>query len=125
MNRKPPFIALTHRAKRNERRLRRSSDATTALHYLLESTRERAAIDLLVLADADGLPLAMVGTGWRCEELCAYTPFFAGRRPRLRRRDVPEPSAIRPVRVGSSEVFLCALRGVRPLLESEIERTAK
>ncbi len=122
MIRKTSIVPLT---QRRERRARRSSDALTALNYLLQSSRDRGGMDLLVLANEDGLPLVTVGTDFRCEELCAYAPFFAGRRPRLRGRALPEPSAIRPVRVGSSEVYLCAMGGVRPLLEGEMERAAQ
>ncbi len=60
-----------------ERRLRRSHDPITALHYQLAETRRVAALDAVVLVDDSGCLVAGAGAWPVCEELAAYAPLLA------------------------------------------------
>ena len=62
-----------------ERRLRRSDDAVTALHYQLATARARARLCAVVLVDPSGCLVAGAGAWPACEELAAYAPLL--RRP--------------------------------------------
>jgi hypothetical protein len=60
-----------------ERRLRRSDDVITALHYQLSAVRSRAALEAVVLVDGSGCLVAGAGAWPVCEELAAYAPLLA------------------------------------------------
>ncbi len=60
-----------------ERRLRRSHDPITALHYQLAETRRTADLDAVVLVDDSGCLVAGAGAWPVCEELAAYAPLLA------------------------------------------------
>lgn len=60
----------------SERRLRRSHDPITALHYQLAETRRVAALDAVVLVDDSGCLVAGAGAWPVCEELAAYAPLL-------------------------------------------------
>jgi hypothetical protein len=64
-----------------ERRLRRSHDPITALHYQLAETRRTAALDAVVLVDDSGCLVAGAGAWPVCEELAAYAPLLEGSAP--------------------------------------------
>ncbi len=59
-----------------DRRLRRSEDPITALHFQLSSTRRDAGAEAVVLVDDAGCMLAGAGAWPVCEELAAYAPLF-------------------------------------------------
>ena len=59
-----------------ERRTRRSMRADEALRFQLEHVRHEAQLDALVLATAEGLPVAHCGEDELCIELAALAPFL-------------------------------------------------
>jgi hypothetical protein len=100
-----------------ERRRRRSSDPLVALHYQLSHARTLGSLDTIVVADDAGVVVAGSGSWAACEELAALAPFLADGQ----RRDVPPSSRIeslrsetlvRRLRLGSSDVIVCA-KGAR------------
>jgi hypothetical protein len=60
-----------------ERRLHRSDDVITALHYQLSAVRSRAGLEAVVLVDGSGCLVAGAGAWPVCEELAAYAPLLA------------------------------------------------
>jgi hypothetical protein len=60
----------------NERRMRRSTDPVTALHYQLAHVRREARLEALVLVDDRGCLVAGAGAWPVCEELAAYAPLL-------------------------------------------------
>src|SRR5262245_58909897 len=69
-----------------ERRRRRSENQTVALALLLDSVRERAGIDALVLSDRQGLLVsASTRAGVDPEDIAAHLPrtYLPERTPRL------------------------------------------
>lgn len=97
-----------------DRRIRRSSDPLVALHYQLSSTRARADLDAIVVADPSGVVVAGAGSWPVCEELAAYAPLLAegpwaamntqvSSRVEALRHEVD----VRSVAVGEQEVLLC------------------
>jgi len=73
----------------NDRRVRRSSDPITALHYQLSSTRYEAGFDAVVLVDDAGALVAGAGAWPLCEELAAFAPLLA-HRDHLRHREASD-----------------------------------
>lgn len=61
----------------NERRRARSSDPQQALSLQLSHVRGEAHLDALVLASADGLPIAHAGDAALCWELAAVAPLLS------------------------------------------------
>jgi hypothetical protein len=61
-----------------ERRKHRSGRADEALVFQLERVRNEAGLDALVLATAEGLPVAHSGEDELCVELAALAPFLHG-----------------------------------------------
>ena len=59
-----------------ERRTRRSGKADEALLFQLDHVRSEAGLDAIVLATAEGLPVAHSGEDELCEELAALAPFM-------------------------------------------------
>lgn len=59
-----------------ERRTRRSGRAEEALLFQLDHVRSEAGLDAIVLATAEGLPVAHSGEDELCEELAALAPFM-------------------------------------------------
>jgi hypothetical protein len=59
-----------------ERRTRRSGKADEALLFQLDHVRCEAGLDAIVLATAEGLPVAHSGEDELCEELAALAPFM-------------------------------------------------
>ena len=56
-----------------ERRTRRSDIHSQALYYQLDASRERAALEALILADEQGLCVAASGDPSTCEEFAVHT----------------------------------------------------
>jgi hypothetical protein len=99
-------------ASRVERRTSRSSDPLIALSRLLESTRARARLPALAVADSSGLLVAGAGAYQDCEELAAYAPLLMDTAVA---NDAVEPtlealsttSSVRRVAVEDLEVLVC------------------
>jgi hypothetical protein len=60
-----------------DRRSRRSLHRDLALGFQLEHVRDRGGLEALVLADDDGLALAVAGDPAVCRELAAIAPLWA------------------------------------------------
>ena len=112
-----------------ERRLRRSNDTMTALHYQLAFARHEGGLEALVLADAAGCLVAGAGAWPTCEMLAAYAPLLVDRATILNDTLASSVSSlaqsvnVRPVSVDGSEVFLCA-RGGGDLVATCMDRAA-
>ena len=63
----------------HERRTQRSNNQQTALRYQLDTTRSRARLEAIALADATGLLVAWSGDEALCEEMAAMAPIAASR----------------------------------------------
>lgn len=96
-----------------ERRTRRSSHRDLALGFQLEHVRDRARLEVLVLADEDGLALATAGDPAVCREVAAIAPLIARSvlgiplPPLLRGAEV----AIRVVEVHGQPLYLASVGG--------------
>ena len=96
-----------------ERRSRRSQHREIALGLQLEHVRDHGRMEALVLADEDGLILAMSGDGAVCRELGAIAPLMARSAfgmpmpPLLRGAEV----AVRAVNVHGQPLFLASVGG--------------
>lgn len=55
----------------NERRIRRAQTAKLALSYQLDDCCKDGEIHAMVVADRDGLPLAVAGDAYTCDEVAA------------------------------------------------------
>lgn len=55
----------------NERRIRRADTATLALRYQLDDCCKDGDIHAMVVADCEGLPLAVAGDAYTCDEVAA------------------------------------------------------
>lgn len=98
---------------RIERRIRRSDDPMTALHYQLAFARDEADLEAIVLADSSGCLVAGAGAWPTCEELAAYAPLIAmgADVPASSRvAEIAETSGARSFSIDGSEVILC-IRG--------------
>jgi len=59
-----------------ERRHRRSADRSTALRFQLEHSKTSGALEVIVLADLDGLEVSGAGDKALRRELAAYAPLI-------------------------------------------------
>jgi len=82
-----------------ERRTRRSGRADEALVFQLERVRDEAGLDALVLATAEGLPVAHSGEHELCEELAALAPFMHGDRDKTAHGELEQTNPTRTTRV--------------------------
>lgn len=114
-----------------ERRSRRSEKPGIALQYQLEYTRDQARLEAVVLADDQGLPVAVAGDPAVCSELAAMAPWMTLQPrmpmpPLLRGADVTVRSfrlhgeSLHLAAVGGSvardALLACSLRGVERIL---------
>lgn len=93
-----------------ERRIRRSDDPMTALHYQLAFARQEASLEAIVLADSSGCLVAGAGAWPTCEELAAYAPLIATRAsaPKASRvATIAEDAEAHSFSVSGAEVILC------------------
>lgn len=110
-----------------ERRQRRSEHPGTALFYQLDTCRERAALEAMILADEDGLCVASSGRVETCEELAAHMALVCDRVPYFEgtmlsseeRRDV----FMKRFRVNGEELYLCAVGGNMAMRVFEVQRS--
>lgn len=96
---------------RTERRIRRSDDPMTALHYQLAFARKEADLEAIVLADSAGCLVAGAGAWPVCEELAAYAPLIASgdvQNDASRLATVAEAAEAHVFSIGGAEVILCA-----------------
>lgn len=96
-----------------DRRQRRSRETQQALRYQLEHSRDRGALQAIVVADALGISLATAGDRALAEELAAIAPVLV-RAPLglslpslLRGHEV----AVRPIEVDGQELFVATVGG--------------
>jgi hypothetical protein len=113
---------------RKERRRRRATSITLALTYQLDDCCRDGAIDAMVVADGDGLPLAAAGDVYACDEVAARMVLVG---PRIRsfdgtllgggqRWDVQ----MTKVSVDGSELLVCAVGGSPQQRKRQIARGA-
>lgn len=96
---------------RIERRIRRSDDPMTALHYQLAFARKEADLEAIVLADSSGCLVAGAGSWPVCEELAAYAPLLASgtiHNDASRVATLAEETEAHAFSIGGAEVILCA-----------------
>jgi hypothetical protein len=91
-----------------DRRIRRGDTLEDALNYQLAACVEAEGLAALVLADADGLPLAAWGGSETCEEAAARAPY----RPESHR-----------FHFGTHELYLCAVGGEELARRRSLERS--
>lgn len=104
-----------------DRRTRRSPHMQQALSFQLQRVRETAALDALVLATADGLPVAHSGEDELCAELAALAPFIP-----VEGGDAADAARrLRAVRIGAAQPLLLVFfrRKAPPELEPWAEHT--
>ena len=113
-----------------ERRMRRSHDPITALHYQLAFTRSAAGLDAVVLVDESGCLVAGAGAWPTCEELAAFAPLFANPEQvasaavSSRISALSSEVSVRPVTLAGGEAFLCG-RGVGKIKDELLARAAE
>jgi hypothetical protein len=128
------FFAHLHRLRdhyemRKERRRRRAESITLALTYQLDDCCRDGAIQAMVVADGDGLPLAQAGDTTACDEV-AVRMVMRGSRIREfngtlldggNRWDVQ----MRKVSIDGSELLVCAVGGSAEQRKKQITRGAE
>ncbi len=96
----------------HERRKRRSEVLQEALTLQLDACARRSGVDYMVLADQQGLIIARSRDVCEAEEVAAFGPFLADRRPwsgRVPCESGPRDASIAPFRLGGQSVYLCAV----------------
>jgi len=114
---------------RNERRRRRAETSVTlALTYQLDDCCKDGGISAMVLADADGLPLAAAGDHYACDEVAVR---LARVGPRIRSFDGTLFEAgqrwdvqMTKVAIDGSELLVCAVGGSAEQRKRQIARGA-
>jgi hypothetical protein len=112
---------------RNRRR-RRSTDACLALTYQLAACCHDGAIDAMVVADGDGLPLASSGDDYVCDEI-AGRMVLVGSRIREFNGTLLGPGQrwdvqMAKIDVDGSELLVCAVGGSADARRRQIARGA-
>ena len=114
--------------RQKERRHRRAKTTTLALSYQLDSCCKDGAIEAMVLADGDGLPLAAAGDVYACDEVAARMVHVGAR---IREFDGTLLDGGRrweihmtKVRVDGSELLVCAVGGTPEQRKKQIKRGA-
>jgi hypothetical protein len=113
---------------RKERRRRRAHSITQALMYQLDDCCRDGAIQAMVVADGDGLPLASAGDSYACDEVAARMVHVGARIAEFNgtlleggsRWDVQ----MTKVRVDGSELLVCAVGGTPEQRKRQITRGA-
>jgi len=100
---------------RNERRVRRAETITLALSYQLDECCRDGAMEAMVVADGEGLPLAAAGDVYACDEVAARM-VAVGRRIREFSGTVFNGGTkwdvqMRKVEVDGSALLVCAVGG--------------
>ncbi len=113
---------------RKERRHRRATTTTLALSYQLDDCCKDGSIQAMVVADADGLPLAAAGDVFACDEVAArivlvgpkITSFDGTLLGPGTRWDVQ----MTKVKIDGSELLVCAVGGTAEQRKRQIARGA-
>jgi hypothetical protein len=114
---------------RKERRRRRADTITLALRYQLDDCCRDGAIQAMVVADGDGLPLAAAGDAFACDEVAARMVHVGARIREFNgtllgggsRWDVQ----MTKVEVDGSELLVCAVGGTAEQRKRQIARGAQ
>lgn len=117
-----------HCSMRKERRHRRATNVTKALTYQLDDCCKEGAIEAMVVANEDGLPLAAAGDTYACDEVAARMVHVG---PRIKefngtlleggcRWDVQ----MTKVWIDGSELLVCAVGGTAEQRKKQIARGA-
>lgn len=114
---------------RKERRRRRATNRTLALSYQLDDCCRDGAIQAMVVADGDGLPLAAAGDVYACDEVAARMVLVG---PRIREFSGTLLGAgahwdvqMTKVDVDGSELLVCAVGGTPEQRSKQIARGAQ
>jgi hypothetical protein len=113
---------------RQERRVRRAENVTLALSYQLDDCCREGAIEAMVVADGDGLPLAAAGDSFACDEVAARMVKVGARIREFNgtvlgagtRWDVQMTKVV----VDGSELLVCAVGGSAEARKKQIARGA-
>jgi hypothetical protein len=113
----------------NERRRRRSSTTTLALSYQLDDCCRDGAIQAMVVADGDGLPLAAAGDVFACDEVAARMVLVG---PRIREFNgtllgggTSWDVQMTKLEIDGSELLVCAVGGTPEQRSKQIARGAQ
>lgn len=129
------FLPRSHAARDDftmrirERRRRRSIDPCLALTYQLAACCKDGAIDAMVVADGDGLPLASSGDDYVCDEV-AGRMVLVGSRIKTFSGTLLGPGArydvqMTKIDVDGSELLVCAVGGSAASRMAQITRGAE
>ena len=111
-----------------ERRRRRADTVTLALTYQLDDCCKDGAIQAMVVADSDGLPLAAAGDEYACDEVAARMVLVG---PKIRTFDgtllgqgARWDVQMTKVAIDGSELLVCAVGGSAEARKKQIARGA-
>jgi|RhiMetdeSRZDD1v2_1073273.scaffolds.fasta_scaffold922372_3 hypothetical protein len=126
MNTKTKAISRLRSIPMSDRRRRRTEDVMEALHFQLDACRESAQLTAMVVADEHGMCLAASGAIAMCSELAARLPLL-GRKAGdfegvLLGAKAGVPIAMKRIRVDGSELYACALGGIKERHAVELQR---
>ena len=115
--------------RKKERRLRRATTITEALNYQLDACCKDGAIQAMVLADSDGLALAISGDRYACDEVAARAVLIGTKVKAWdgallgagKRWDVE----MKKVKIDNSELLVCAVGGSPAERKKQIARGAQ
>lgn len=112
-----------------ERRKRRATTATQALRYQLTSCCEDGRIEAMVVADADGLPLASSGDTFACDEVAARMVLVGARIKEFSGTLLGSGNAwhvqMKKVEIDGAELLVCAVGGTPEARMKQITRGAE
>lgn len=114
---------------RKERRRRRAETVTLALSYQLDDCCRDGAMEAMVVADGDGLPLAAAGDVYACDEVAARM-VHVGAKIREFDGTLLEGSCTWDVRmtkveVDGTELLVCVVGGTAEQRKKQIARGAE
>ncbi len=104
---------MSARPQKTERRHARSPDTLVSLCRLLDAARREAGLSALALADASGCLVAGSGPARLCDELAALSTLGAASASLQGLELGGQTPALRQLTLGSVELSLAALGGVR------------
>lgn len=112
-----------------ERRRRRTNVITDALTYQLSACCEDGGMRAMVIADADGLPLAVSGDAVECDELAARMALVASRTPGFSGTMIGGGKAwdveMERLAVQGSSLLVCAIGGTKEQRREQVARGAR
>ena len=114
-------------AQKTGRRHRRSQEIVKALTYQLDTCREEADLEAMVVSDENGLCVASAGSPATCEEIAARLPML-GRRPEgwdgvLLSSKGGWQVLVKSFRVSGTELFACAVGRKDRAMEQPLARS--